>query len=181
MIDVGWLSVGIVLLVAVAGAVWKFAALRSEVSQKWGERVLVDIAGLDEEATQALRQLRDDIDALLGDKEEFDPLHVLADPSKVKAQLVRFSKLTRARARVMTHFKWLLKLGPILLLSVIAFGIGAALGLGHVAGLWSSGDVAAFGWVIMGIGGIATFMGVAAYSYLEYSLSSAETLARSER
>ena len=180
MIDVGWLTLGVVLLIAEAGAIWKLSTLRTDVSDKWGERVLVDAAGLDEQAILALRRVRTDIDELLVDEESFDPRNVLADPSRVKARLTRYSKLLKARGRLMSRYNWLLRVGPTLLISVATFGIGVAMALGHLAGLWNTGSVAAVGWVLMVVGGAMAILVGIAYAYLEYSLSKAETLSRSE-
>lgn len=179
MNDNGWLGLAFILLVAVAGGVFKLARLRGEVSDRWGDRVVVAQAGLEEAAIECLETLQTATDGILVKPDyDFNPTDVVANPASMKDLVSRFLSLLKVRDRLPLRYSQLLKVGPRFLIAVAVFGLGVSLAFGHLAGLWDHGWVAAIGWILMVLGGVSAIVGFVAYAYLENALSKAEELTR---
>lgn len=175
-----WLAIGIAILAAVAAGMWKASNIRSDVSNRWGDRVYVAHAGLSEQASVALRALRKDLNEILVDEKAFDPRMVIKDPASIRAQVKEFLKLMKLRDHLESNYQRLLAIGPWLLVAVACFGIGVAAALGHLVGFWSTGWVAILGWLVMTISGAGCILGFGAYAFLQHQLSVAETLSRAK-
>jgi len=176
------LSLGAACIVPALGLLWKSSSLRGDVFAKWAERVDIAYAGLSERAVLLLRQLQNDIDSLLGDPEtNFIPDLVVEDPGPLVKVTRKFDRIICARRKLRRRFNlmvWSCACAPFL---VGVFIVGAGLAVLDYAKFVTSfhfGPIGIIGCAVtLAVGGIV----VAAYSYLNWRLTSAEIWAYPER
>jgi len=173
-VDSGWLALGVPLLLASIGAAWKFAGLRADMVEKWRTRVGIARAGLAEKTAVALRTLQRQTSLLLGTV-EFDPLAVTHDPADLRGSVGEVVRLLRHLDRLEPRFKTLLRLGPWLLGSVVAFGVGTVLLFGELGGVFNLGWPVAVGLCALVISGGSLAAGFVLYAVIHHRLSVAET------
>ncbi len=166
------------LLVGVGGAAWKAAGMRGSLSETWADRVDILKTGLSEGAILELKKLRQEIDSLLGEETDV-AVAAIANPAILWKSVQRFEKLLQVSKKVDSQFQWMLRLGNILVVSLllIASGIiGAALKLSGVISLPKQILVSG----VIGGGGVLTgLLCFFIYWLLQNKLSGAEILSRS--
>jgi len=174
-----WLAVGLAIVLATIAAAWRFAGLRGDISEKWGERIDVAKAGLSEHATEILREMEHEIADLLGTGEPFDPLDVVKDPAVLKTEATDFLKLMRLRDRAESRYRLLLRMGPIGLVASIIFALGIVGVFLNVSNVLVVQWMATLGgWLAIVAGGILVVV-FASYAYLQNYLSTVDVESRS--
>lgn len=180
MVKPEWLGIGIAILIPTVAAAWRFAGLRADMSEKWGDRIDLAKAGLSERALSVLRSMQREISDLLGIGEPFDPLDVIEDPAVLRAEAKNFLKLTRLRDRADSRYRLLLAVGPIGFVAAVAFGVGLVLvflGLGEVIDdPWSA---AGGRWLLL-LAGLTLIVDVGTYAYLQHYLSAVDVESKYE-
>lgn len=168
---------GIAPLIALGAATWKAAGMRGSQHENWSARVTVLKTGLDEQAIQELESLRESIDELLG-AEDDAPVAAIAEPAELLQSVRRFEKMMKTHRRVDANFKWLLRLGNILVVSMLLMIVGVICGALFLSKLVES----SFLWItslsLVGIGLLAVTACFFVYWTLQNKLSNAEELAQ---
>lgn len=176
------LSLGAACMVPALGLLWKTCSLRGDVFAKWAERVDIAYAGLSEHAVLLLRQLKNDIDSLLGDPEaNFIPDLVVGDPGPLVKITRKFDRIICARRKLRRRFNlmvWSCACAPFL---VGVFIVGAGLAVLNYAKFVTNfrfGPIGLTGCAVaLALGGVVVVM----YSYLNWRLTSAEIWAYPDR
>jgi hypothetical protein len=91
------IGVGAAVLLAAGGGIWRAASLRGDLNARWRRRVDFAVARLDELIIAELRMLRDEVDTVLPEPQDFDPVLVLADPAPLSKRAAHVVKLYRTR------------------------------------------------------------------------------------
>jgi hypothetical protein len=161
-------------------AIWKASSLRSDIFKNFQPRLDLALAGLDNNASQALRQLADRVNGLLGSgvglEENFNPLQALADPGELRVIVDRVSAFMQARRQIPRHYRGLLLVGPLLLVALIPMLSGSLVALSYFTGLFRDRIVGYVGlWV-----GVAAFLAMclvgALHLFCQMRFSRAELL-----
>ena len=170
------LSLAVVLLLALGAALWRVASLRSDMREKWHQRVDIAYGGLADLAVSQLQELREGINDLIPARGRFDPRVVTVDPGQLVTNASQFGKTIRTRDRLRRRYSWLLRLGPYLLvvnagLFLVVSGLAISL-----LGLFEWSFIQSWGIPIICVGFVAEILGLAMYVFLHHALSAAELL-----
>lgn len=166
------------MVLATVPAAWRFAGLRADVAEKWGERIDVAKAGLSEHATETLREMEKEIADLLGTGEPFDPLDVVKDPAVLKSQAKAFLKLIRLRDRAESRYRLLLKIGPAGLVASIIFALGISGVFLNVSHILDVSWIATLGLWLAIAAAVTLVVDFATYAYLQHYLSTVDVESR---
>lgn len=170
------LSIGLVLLLAVLGAVWRMASLRGDTFDKWRQRVELAEVGLSERAVEELRRMQIEISLLLGTDGRFDPSRVVADPGDLLVGVLRLKSLIEIREQLRSRFRLLLRLGPIFLWTLLSMGVGILLTFTYYGDIASSPVLGNIGIALSAVSGVIVVICFGVYVYLQQSLSKAEII-----
>lgn len=174
------LSLGLVLLLAVLGAVWRMASLRGDTFEKWRPRVELAEAGLSKKGVEELREMQIQLHRLLGTEIKFDPSRVVADPGDLLASVLRVKSVIETRDRLQHRFHLLLRLGPIFFWTLLTLAAGLVLMFTHYGGIASNPLLGDVGRAVSAVSGVILVICFGVYVYLEQFLSRAEILSSSE-
>lgn len=169
---------GAALLAGLGAAAWKAAGMRGDINEKWATRVDVLQSGLSEGAIRELTGLRTRIEELLG-RDNFDPLSAIVDPAVLLQSVRKFEKILRIRRRVERHFEWLLRLGNILVVSLLSMILGVIVLALVFSNVLELSHQLTFGIVCLAIGVVSCVGCFIMYWTLQNKLSGAEILAQS--
>lgn len=172
-------SIGTIVLLSTIAGIWRAATLRGDMNEKWGHRVQVVKAGLDEAASKRLINLRRQIDDFFSPDGQLSRSGVLADPSLLRASVAEFQKCLNARERLDRRFRILLGIGPLLTAGLIIFAFAVIVGILYSLGVydtrWVFLAILVFG--ILSMSGCLISLGF--YIFIQHKLASAEILADS--
>lgn len=115
-----------VLAVAGVGALWKAASLRGDLGKDWTPRANTAEAGLAERATAEALLMQQEISELIGSGAGQIPRLATVNPAPLAQRAGDLQKTLRVGARIPDDFKWLLRLGPLMISAAVAFLIGLA-------------------------------------------------------
>jgi hypothetical protein len=173
------LALEVALLLVAFPLLWKSASLRGDQYNKWDARVEIAYAGLSERALQCLREIRSHSDALVDDpKAPFEPDLALADPAPLRRITQDFTKLLTARQRLRSRFHQMLlicRVCPFVLgIFVVSMIVIVLASFAVLTPIWAD-------QIALGVAASAALIGViilALYTYLNWHLSSAESMGR---
>lgn len=157
---------------------WKAAGMRGSLNETWADRVEILKTGLNEGAILELESLRGRIDELLGSEGD---IHVsaIADPASLLQSVRKFEKLMRVHRKVKRQFQWLLRLGNVLVVSLLATIVGIFSLTLHYFQIVQIPYQNSIGGALLGIGVFACIVCFVFYWILQNKLSGAEILAQS--
>lgn len=169
------IGVGVAVFLAVGTGIFKTSSLRGDMNDRWTRRVTRAVSALDEQATIALRQLRDAVDDLLpGD---FDPAQAIADPAPLSRRAKTITEYYSARTRMQGDFDLLLRICPVVRNGLIAVAAATVALTVYYAELWRWSWLELGGAVLGGLGALPLVLAVGAYAVLQDRLAKAEILA----
>ena len=167
-------------IVAVMGAgLWRSANLRSKVQEEWSDRVDIIRAGLSDSAVGVLTELRRRIDELLG-REGNLPLAATAEPAQLLVLVRRLEKLIKAQNVVRKRFRWLLRVGNVFVLALLATIIGVVIVALDTSNLYSVVYQLQVGGALISFGVFLLLTCFLIYWYLLHAIGKAETLSRTD-
>jgi hypothetical protein len=179
-VDPAVVGLGAAICIPLAIAIWRASSLRSDMFRNFQPRLALAQAGLDNNASDALRQLADRVNGLLGSniglEENFNPVQALADPGELRVIVDRVSAFMGARRRIPRHYRGLLLVGPLLLVTLIPTLLASLVALSYFTGLFRDRLVGYVGlWV--GVGAfIASCVVGGMHMYCQMRFSGAELL-----
>lgn len=168
---------GIAPLIALGAATWKAAGMRGSQHENWSTRVTILKTGLDEQAIQELESLRESIDELLG-AEDDAPVAAIAEPAALLQSVRRFDRMMKTHKRVDSNFRWLLRLGNILVISLLLMIVGVVCGALTLSKLVEDSFLWVTSLFLLGVGLFAAIVCFFVYWTLQNKLSNAEELAQ---
>lgn len=178
-VDAGVVGVGVAIVLATIGALWRAARLRADVFSEFQTRTTLAQSGLDERASSALRELALTASRLVGDLDadgRLRPLKVIGDPAELKDQVELFDRALRARERIPRYFQHLLLVGPVLVVVLGILVVGELATLSYFSGWKRQRLVGYVGlWTSLGATGLAVVAG-GYYAWLLQRFSGAEIL-----
>lgn len=177
-VDAGILALGAVFLLAFVGGVWRTSSLRSDLVERYQQRAIIAQTGLDEVARVHLQRLARQVTIVLGAPDDFDPADVIAEPDKLLGAVKDIARALSARRRVPIYLKWMLRVGPTLVVLLIAEVILTILTFAYFSG-WSADRAAGIAclYCMIGVGGAIGMVAVF-YAVLHYLFSGAEIRAQ---
>lgn len=175
------LTVGMVFVGPAVGWIWAAVNLRSNVIDKYQEKLPWTRAALDEQAAKWMRKLSDDIGKLLGGPGgQFDPDQALALPGVLRAEMEHVDRLLRARETVGRYHAWLRRIGPMLSVLGVVYLASAAVAVMYYAEItrWRSGGELALRIAVVAVA-LAALL-VLLYWFLSHRFDSARVLSSKE-
>ena len=158
--------------------------MKGEVTDKWGDRVRIAEAGLEELASQSLNKLRNQLEEIADTEGSFNPRNVVANPATLRQSVRQFQKYLRVMERTPIYFRIMLALGPILTICCILLVAFGAIILTSWSGVQVTGyeEAQAIAYKYCVIGFLAV-LGVSTIAFLIYVISvslvsSAEVLSK---
>jgi hypothetical protein len=169
------IGVGSAAMLVLSGGAWRAASFRGDMNRRWSRRVDFTIAALDEKTVSELEALRDDVNTLLPTA-RFNPSEAIVDPSPLARRAGLAAKLHRVRERMTSDFRWLLRLGPVLISALAIFDAAVAGATVFYSQIWHWHllKLIALLGLALGAGGLLT--AGAAYVFLQHRLSGAELM-----
>jgi hypothetical protein len=173
-------GVGVAICVPIAVAIWRASNLRSDTFKNFQPRLALAQAGLDNNAAEALRQLADRVNGVLGSgvglEENFNPSLALADPGELRVLVDRVSVFMQARRQIPRHYRGLLLVGPLLLGAFVPMLISSLVALSYFTGIFRDREVGYVGvWITVGAFFLACLIG-ALHIFCQLRFSRAELL-----
>jgi hypothetical protein len=148
-------GVGVAICVPIAVAIWRASSLRSDTFRNFQPRLDLAQAGLDNNASEALRRLADRVNGVLGSgvglEDNFNPTLALGDPGELRVLVDRVSGFMKARRQIPRHYRGLLLVGPLLLVTLVPMLASSVVALSYFTGLFRDRTVGYVGvWVAAG-------------------------------
>jgi hypothetical protein len=173
--QIGAIGAGAALVVVIAGAVVRAAAMRGETHNKWQRRVLLADTALEDKEIDELKDLQGALEKVLPPGTDAPALSTF-DPSPLAKRTSEIAKLHTSRERMRRAFKWLRRLGDIFtaLLSLLVLAI-VLLTL-HYADLWNVAFSEAAGLIAGGVAVAGLVFGGLAYIVLQHVLATAQIM-----
>lgn len=162
------------LAVAGVAGLWRAASLRADVRKEWSPRVEDAQIGLADRATRELLAMQNEITNLVGGGASLLPRLATVDPAPLAKQASGFQKTLAAGSRLAGDFRWLLRIGPLLVVATAAFLLGVAGVFVDNSDLARSSLLRIGGLGLGGFGIVLGFALLAAYVILNQRLSGAE-------
>lgn len=162
-------GVGMIFVVPALGWLWVALHLRSNVIDRYEDRLPLTEAGLDEGAALGLRRLAKEVEDQLGDLDApFVPDKALASPEPLRKEMASVDVLLRRRAAVAWYYRCLRICGPVLLGLALGYLTLSSMALSYFAefnrwrvggyiGLWGTISMAALAGITIGCYFILTF------------------------
>lgn len=163
-----------VLAIAGVGAVWKAASLRGDLGKDWTPRVETAEAGLADRATAEAVGIQAEITEMIGSGAGKLPRLATANPAPLARRAAELQKTLRIGALRIGDFQWLLRLGPLMTATAIAFLLGLACVFLDSSELLVSRPLRVLGIVLAAASVLVGLILVAAYVWLNQRLSGAE-------
>lgn len=162
------------LAIAAVAALWKAGTLRGDMQKEWSTRVEDAEIGLADRATRELLGMQREIANLIGSGPASLPRLATADPGQLATRTKDFQKTLTMASRLPSNFRWLLRLGPVLVLAAAAFLLGLAGLFVDNSELATSGLLRIGGLAVGGAGVAVGFVALIAWLMLHQRLSGAE-------
>lgn len=167
-------EVFVALAIPGVAALWRAASLRGDMRKEWATRVEDAEVGLADRAINELLEMQQEIATLVGSGPTSLPRLATVDPGGLVSHIRDFQKTMVAASRLKAYFRWLLRVGPVLIAAAILFLVGIAALFANNSELASS-EVLRVGGLVIGIlGGSLGLMGLVAWVFLHFRLSGAE-------
>jgi hypothetical protein len=166
-------------LITLGAGGFKSASMRGEMNRTWSKRVDLAASALDEKTIVNLELLRGEINEILPLPEDadFDPADAITDPAPLVDRAEECAKTFRARVRMASDLKWLLRLGPFLTCGLFGAAAATAGLTAFYAELLRWGWLRAVSFVALAAAVVVVLVVGVAYSLLQYRLSGDEILA----
>ena len=168
----------VALLIGLGTGAWKSAGMRGNLNDTWADRVDILKTGLSEGAVRELESLRSRIDDLLGAEEDV-PVSAIADPAELLQSVRKFEKLLKINRKVRRHFRWLLRLGNLMVVSLLTTSLGVIAVALQFSNLVQLPYLKQVGGILLWAGVLACVVCFVFYWILQNKLSGAEILAQS--
>lgn len=168
----------IAIVLALGTGIWKAAELRGKLNDNWAARVSIIETGLSDLAVSKLRDLRARIDEVLGAEDDI-ATSAIAEPAELLKSVKMFQKLIRTRRSVKSSFKWLLRIGNLLVFSFIFLIVGVIGGVLILSNVFEVAYEMEICWISVGIGIAGLVLSFSVYWALQNKLSGAEILSQS--
>jgi hypothetical protein len=146
------------------------------MNHQWASRVTLAVSVLKEKTISGLEALRAHTNEILPFG-GFNPSLVIADPAPLVRDAEECAKTYRAGVQMNTHFEWLLRLGPVFVIALIASEFGVAALTAHYGDLLTWPWLRAAGFAVFGIAVLLVLGAGATYIFLQHRLAGAEILA----
>ena len=174
----GIVAVGVGVLIAVGGGIFKAVNLRGDSNRKWSSRIDLAASALDEKSIAELHRLRSEIDNLLPEPgAPFDPAQAIIDPSPLSERVGQTGKYYRARVRMRKDLNHILRLGRAFVFGLAVLGLGVILLTLHFAELVSWSWMRTAGFASGGLGLVILLLTMIGYGICVDRLAGAEILA----
>lgn len=181
-IDGGVVALGVTLIGASSAFTWKAAVMKADVVDRFKTRVALAQAGLDEHASESLRQLARRVNKVLGDLDTFDPEEALGDPAELREYVDRVSSVLDARRAMPGYFGTMLKTGPRLLVLLCALDLALPATFSYYSGLHRVRPVGTIGLLVCSaVAAVACLISVRHFVTLHRFASAEVSAMRSDR
>lgn len=174
------IGIGAAVLLAVASGIWRASSMRGDVNARWKKRVDFAVARIDELIVTELRVLREEIDALLPDAQDFDPTLVVADPASLSNRAGHVSKLYRVRQHMESDLVRSRSVGPSLIFALVTLAIGTASLTAFYGELVNEHVMRVAGLGLVALGAVLLICITAVQVSLQYRLANGEIEAGTE-
>jgi nitrate reductase gamma subunit len=155
-------------------ALWRGASLRGDMRKEWSPRVEDAEVGLTDRATKELLEMQQEITDLMGSGPASLPRLATVDPGQLSKQIHNFQKTMAAASRLQSHFRWLLRVGPLLIIASLLFLVGIGALFANHSELASSEAMRLGGVIAVTAGGVLGVVIAIAWVLLHFRLSGAE-------
>jgi hypothetical protein len=162
------------LAIAGIAALWKAGTLRADMQRDWSNRVEDAEIGLADRATRELLAMQQEVAKLIGSGPASLPRLATVDPGRLASRTREFQRTLTMASRLTGDFHWLLRLGPILIMSTVAFLLGLGALFVDDSGLVASDLLRVGGIAVAGIGVAIGFVALLGWLMLHQRLSGAE-------
>lgn len=161
---------------AIAGfaSLWKAGTLRGDMQKEWSTRVEDAEIGLADRATRELLAMQGEIANLIGSGPAALPRLATVDPGRLSSRTNDFQRTLTMASHLPSDFRWLLRLGPVLVFAASAFLLGLGGLFLHNSELATSGLLRIGGLAVGGSGVVVGFLALVAWLVLHQRLSGAE-------
>jgi hypothetical protein len=171
------IGIGLALLTAVSGGIWRSASLRGDVNMRWKRRVDFAVARLAELIVNELATLRSEVDELLPSPGSFDPATVVEDPSSLSDRAAHIAKLGRIRQRMEDDLSKARAVGPFIMAALIVLWLGVLVGTVDYAEIERSSGLRDVALVLSGVGFVGLCCAAAIHVRFQLRLSAGEIAA----
>lgn len=171
------IGIGLAVLLALATALWKAAALRGDVNRTWSKRVDAATAALTNREIGELQALRRETDRLLGDPEdESPPILSTVDPAPLVRRAEAVARYAKTRETTERSLRLLLRVAPLLIPALLLITVGTTLVTLNYADLARFEGVCIAGLVLLSMGGLPAVALFGLYLLAQHRLSGAEIM-----
>lgn len=168
------------LAIAGVAALWRAASLRGDMRKDWSSRVEDAEIGLADRATSELLAMQREIAGLMGSGSSLLPRLATVDPAQLATRIGDFQKTLSVASRLASDFRWLLRIGPLLIVASAAFLLGLGGLFADNSELASSESLRIGRLAVGGIGVVLGLAALVAWVFIHQRLSGAEMRAAEE-
>jgi hypothetical protein len=176
-VDGGVVALGVTLLGMTGAGLWKAASLRSDTIGKYRARVDIARAGLDERVATALRRLAEQVNRVLGEDGEFNPLRTIIDPAELHVFVDDVGAALKARHALPNCYQQLLRVGPTLMVLLTGMFVALIVTFSYYTGWNRSRGLGRIGGGVSIVFALAFAVVFVYYAVALHRFSAAEVLA----